>query len=203
MAPLEGPTGTRLVGRSNGSEYGRAAFSITSVNENPEITMRWIDHFYDPYMSAQVIWGPLDVIYEKNADGMLVNLPLPEGVSMGEYRQTVAPEGIGVILREDFGKVVDMEPRAKQRVKDLETIYMPHMEPQQYPSPFFLEEELETLETYQQDILDFVNQRRARWIVDGGIEDEWDDYVARLEQMGLNEIMEVYQTALDRYNASE
>lgn len=200
VPPLAGPNGKALVGRSNGSEYGKAAFAITKANKNPEVTMRWVDTFYDPYMSAQVIWGPIGVIYKKDENGMLVNLPLPDGVSMGEYRQTVAPEGVGVILREDFGKVVDMEPRAKQRVKDLETIYMPHMEPQQYPSVFFLKPELDLIETHEKDIKDFVNQQRAKWIVDGGIEKDWDGYLAQLDKMGLKDLLKVYQDALDRYN---
>ena len=200
VPPLAGPSGKALVGRSNGSEYGRAAFAITKANKNPEITMRWVDTFYDPYMSAQVIWGPIGVIYKKDDNGLLVNLPLPAGVSMGEFRQTVAPEGVGVILREDFGKVVDMEPRAKQRVKDLETIYVPHMEPQQYPSVFFLKQDLDILETHEKDIKDFVNQKRASWIVDGGIDTDWDGYLSQLDKMGLKDMLKVYQDALDRYN---
>lgn len=203
VAPLAGPTGIRGVGHSNGSEYGRAAFAITSVNQNPELTMRWIDLFYNPYVSAQVIWGPVGTIYTQDANGMLVNLPLPEGVSMGEFRQTVAPEGVGIILREDFGTVVDMEPRAQQRVLDLETIYKPFMEPQFYPSVFFTQEELDELNMMQTDITSFVNQKRAEWLANGGIEDQWDAYVAQLDQMGLPRMVEIYQQALDRYNATQ
>lgn len=202
VPPLAGPTGIRGIGHSNGSEYGRAAFAITSVNQHPELTMQWIDLFYNPYVSAQVIWGPVGTIYEQDANGMLVNLPLPEGVSMGEFRQTVAPEGVGAILRDDFGTVVDMEPRAKQRIADLESIYLPHAEDEFYPSVFFTQEELDQLNILETDIINFVNQKRAQWMAQGGIEAEWDGYVAQLKQMGLDEMMGIYQAALDRYNAS-
>ena len=202
VPPLAGPDGTRLVGHSNGSPYGRGAFAITNVNKYPEITMRWIDLMYDPYMSAQVIWGPLGIIYERDANGMLVNKPLPQGVSMGEFRQTVAPEGVGVILAEDFGTVVDMEPRAKQRIKDLNAIYRPYMEDEWYPNVFFTPEEAEQLSTLETDIKNFVNQQRAKWLVDGGIEQEWDGYVAQLQQMGLDQMVKIYQAALDRYQGS-
>lgn len=203
VPPLEGPNGHRIVGRSNNSEYNRAAFVITAVNKYPEITMRWIDRLYEPYMSAQVNWGPLGIIYELDENGMLVNLPLPEGVSMGEYRQRVAPTGVGVVLREHFGTVVDMEPRAKQRLKDIEEIYAPYQESEHYPMIFFSPEELERINILEQDILDFVNLKRATWIVDGGIEEEWESYLKELDRMGLPELMEVYQAGLDRFNANQ
>ena len=52
------------------------------------------------------------------------------------------------------------------------------------------------------DIKNFVNQQRAKWLVDGGIEEEWDGYVAQLQQMGLDQMIEIYQNALDRYQGS-
>lgn len=202
VPPLAGPTGIRGVGHANGSGIGRAAFAITAVNQMPELTLQWIDLFYEPYVTAQVIWGPIGVIYELDENGRLVNLPIPEGVSMGELRQTVAPEGVGIIFNEDFGVVVDMEPRAKQRIKDLEEIYLPFAEDEFYPTVFFTPEELEELELIQYDINEFTNLKRAQWMAEGGIEAEWDAYVAQLEDMGLGRMMEIYQAALDRYNAS-
>jgi putative aldouronate transport system substrate-binding protein len=202
VPPLAGPGGKVDVGHSNGSEYGRTAFAITKANKHPEITMRWADLMYDPYMSAQVIWGPLGIIYEKDPNGMLVNKALPAGTSMGEFRQTVAPEGLGVILSDDFGKVVDMEPRAKQRINDLNAVYKSKMEKEWYPSVFFKPEELEQLSTQETDIKNFVNQQRAKWLVDGGIEGEWDGYVAQLQQMGLDQMVKIYQDALDRYKGT-
>jgi putative aldouronate transport system substrate-binding protein len=199
VPPLAGPGGKIGVGHSNGSPYGRAAFAITKVNKYPEITMRWIDLFYDPYESAQTIWGPLGVIYDVTPQGELVNKPLPAGTSMGEFRQTVAPEGVGAILNEDFGTVVDMEPRAKQRIQDLNAIYKPHEEKEYYPGVFFKPDELDKLSTMETDIKNYVNQQRAHWLVDGGIENEWDGYVAKLKQMGLDDMLKIYQDALDRY----
>lgn len=36
---------------------------------------------------------------------------------------------------------------------------------------------------------------RAKWLAYGGVEEEWDAYVARLESMGLSEYVEIYQNA--------
>lgn len=202
VPPLVGPTGEQGVGHANGSGFGRAAFAITSANEHPELTLQWVDLFYEPYVSAQVIWGPVGTIYEQDANGMLVNLPLPEGVSMGEFRQTVAPEGLGIIFNEDFGRVVDMEPRAQQRIADLSSIYLPFAEDEWYPTVFFTPEELDQLQLIEFDINEFTNLKRAQWLAEGGIEGEWDGYLAQLDSMGLPQLMAIYQAALDRFNAA-
>lgn len=203
VGPLKGPNGDQIVGHSNSSEYGRAAFVITNANKNPEITMQWVDKLYEPKMSAQISWGPIDVIYEEDANGMLVNLPLPEGTTMGEYRQKVAPGGVSIVLKEDFGTVVDMEPRAKQRLNDIETVYAPYLEKQYYPMIFFTPAELEEINAKETDIKNYVKQMKAKWIVQGGIETEWDEYVQTLDKMGLQDLMKIWQDGLDRFNAAK
>lgn len=203
VPPLTGPTGKKTIGRGNGGGPGRNAFVITKDNENPEVTMRWIDQQYEPYMAAQIHWGPIGVIYEKDANGKLVNLPLEEGVSMGEFRQKVAPNGAGVITSEHFKTIVDMEPRAQQRKKDLEQYYEPFMEKENYPTIFFLPEELDTINQIEPELIKYVNTQRAKFIVDGMDDKAWDSYVKTVEDMGLSKLMELYQTALDRYKEAQ
>ncbi|MGG4128824.1 ABC transporter substrate-binding protein [Paenibacillus illinoisensis] len=204
LSPLKGPDGDQLIGRGNGGGPGRGAFVITKENQNPEITMRWIDQQYEPYMAAQIHWGPLDIVFKKDENGKLVNLPLPEGTSAGEFRQKVAPGagGPGVITIEDLGKVVDLEPRAQQRVEDLEKYYDPYMEEENYPSIFFEPEELDKINRIEPELIKYVNTQRGKFIVDGGVNEQWDSYLKNLEKMGLNELMEIYQNGLDRYNAN-
>lgn len=203
VPPLTGPTGLKTIGRGNGGGPGRGTFVITKENKSPEVTMRWIDQQYEPYMAAQIHWGPIDVIYEKAANGKLVNLPLPEGKSMGEYRQQVAPNGAGVITKEDYQTIVDMEPRAKQRKEDLEKYYEPDMEAENYPSIFFLPEELEVINRIEPELIKYVNTQRAKFLVDGNIDKEWDSYVKQVREMGLDELMDLYQKGLERYKKAQ
>lgn len=203
VPPLTGPNGDKGIGRGNGGGPGRNAFVITKANENPEVTMRWIDQQYEPYMAAQIHWGPIGIVYEKDANGKLVNLPLEEGVSMGEFRQKVAPNGAGVITSEHFKTIVDMEPRAQQRKKDLEQYYEPYMEKENYPTIFFEPEELDTINQIEPELMKFVNTQRAKFIVDGVTDAAWDSYVKQVEDMGLGKLMDIYQTALDRYKEAQ
>lgn len=200
MPPLKGVNGNILVGRTNYSEYGRDALVITKANKNPEVTMRWVDQMYEPKMSAQINWGPIGEVYEEDASGMLVNKALPEGVAMGEYRQKVAPGGPFVVLKEHFGTVVDMEPRAKQRLNDLKSYYQQHQVKEAFPSIFFGTEETETINRINTDIKQVVSLKKAQWLMKGGIENEWNDYVMQLEGMGLQDLMKIWQEGLDNFN---
>jgi putative aldouronate transport system substrate-binding protein len=203
MGPLEGVDG-RLVGRSNYTDFGRSAFAITSANEYAAATMRWVDQFYAPTAAAEISFGPVGETLVENEDGVLEQATLPDGVNAGELRQQVAP-GAGaphVLLREDFEDVILPEPRALQRLEDLERVYLPYAEPQSYPAVLFTVDELEELGRIEPDIKALVEERRAAWITQGGVEDEWDDYVARLDDMGLERMLEIYQDAYDRFVAN-
>ncbi|MBO3287191.1 ABC transporter substrate-binding protein [Paenibacillus sp. FSL M8-0228] len=204
LPPLKGPNGDQMIGRNNGGGPGRGSFVITKENRYPAMTMRWIDQQYDPYMAAQIHWGPLDVVFKKDEKGKLVNLPLPKGVSAGEFRQKVAPGtgNPGVITFDDFGKVVDMEPRAQKRAEYLEKYYIPYMKKENYPSIFFEPDELDKINRIEPELIKYVNTQRGKFIVDGEVDEKWDSYVKTLEKMGLNELMEIYQKGLDRYNAN-
>lgn len=191
-----------IVGHSNGSDFAAGAFAITRANQYPEVTMRWVDRLYDPVMSAQVSWGPIGVTLEENADGVLEQMDLGEGVSAGEFRQKVAPGGPRVTLKEDFENVVLPEPRASQRAEDLETYYGAALVDEFYPNVPFSDEEAQEIASIETEIKALVDANRAKWIANGGVEDEWDTYVSQLEAMGLNRMVELYQQAYDRYLAN-
>ena len=49
---------------------------------------------------------------------------------------------------------------------------------------------------------EYVKQMYAKWISEGGIDEEWDSYLSKLNAMGLEEYLAQYQAALDRYNSN-
>jgi putative aldouronate transport system substrate-binding protein len=201
LPPLTGKAGKQIVGHSNYTEVGRGVFVVTKANKNPEVTLRWVDQLYEPRMSAQINWGPIGDIYDVDASGMLVNRTLPAGVAMGEYRQKVAPGGPLLILNTDFGKVVDMEARAKDRKNAINTIYAPYLWKENYPQVFLAPEDLTKLNQIQVDLDKLVKQKRSGWMLNGGIESEWDSYTAELKKIGLDDAMKIWQDALDKFKA--
>ncbi|MEZ0536472.1 ABC transporter substrate-binding protein [Caldicellulosiruptoraceae bacterium PP1] len=202
LGPIKGLNNENpIIYRTNGSPWGRGAFVITKANKYPEITARWIDLQFEPKMTAQVHWGAIgDVFEEKN--GRLVFRPLPEGVAMGEYRQKVAPNGVGVVTAEDFKNLVDMEDRAKVRIDRVKK-YSPYMTSEIIPTLFFTPSELDRKNKIEVDLYQYVNKKRAQWLMNGGIEKEWNKYLSDLKKIGIDEYLKILQTAYNRYKNSK
>lgn len=38
----------------------------------------------------------------------------------------------------------------------------------------------------------------ARWVTEGGVDEQWDEYIGRLNDAGLSRYLEIYQTAYQR-----
>ncbi|MDO5795084.1 MAG: ABC transporter substrate-binding protein [Turicibacter sp.] len=204
MAPWKNKEGIQVTGHANGEDFGRAAFVVTKANENVAETLRFIDMCYEKYTSPQLNWGSEGDVFTRDENGVLVMNEAPEGTTMGEYRQKVAPgSGSPFIIRsEDFGTYVEMESRAQERLETIETLFDPYMEEEFYPNVFFSEEDLDTINFIEADIMSYVNTKRAQWITEGGIEAEWESYKKELEKMGLNDLMEIYQRGLDSYHVN-
>jgi putative aldouronate transport system substrate-binding protein len=115
----------------------------------------------------------------------------------------VAPGGPHVVLKDDFKTVVAPEPRAAQRQQDLERLYLPYAEKQSYPLVFFTQDELQRIGEIETEIKALVDEKRASWIVRGGVEKDWDGYVQQLKSAGLDEYVGILQAAYDRYRGSK
>lgn len=203
VGPLKGPNGKQGVAWANGSQWGRGAFVITNANKYPEITARWIDQQYEPLMTAQIHWGPIGEVYELKA-GKLVNKPLPEGVAMGEYRQKVAPNGVGVVTADDFKNIVDMEPRAKERIDRVVNTFVPVMENEHLPTLFFTADEVDRRNQIETDLRAYTNKMKAQWLMNGNLTDSaWTDYQNNLKKIGLDEYLKITQAAYDRYKSGK
>ena len=63
----------------------------------------------------------------------------------------------------------------------------------------FTEEETNIINDYLSDLKALTEEKTAHWLSDGGIEDEWDDYVSAMDSMGLQEVVAAWQAAYDRY----
>src|SRR5690625_1654756 len=91
MPPLSGPDGHKNVTRTNGMGFDRPRVVIPNVNQNLELTAKWLDKMYDPYQSVQNNWGTygdedIQNIFEWDEDEeMLKHLPL-EGTAPLELR---------------------------------------------------------------------------------------------------------------------
>ncbi|MGO4548531.1 extracellular solute-binding protein [Paenibacillus sp. 2TAB23] len=186
---------------NSGGGLGRDGAAITKDNKSPEITAAWLDSFYEPTMSAQARFGPIDVWFDKDASGKLIQKAVE---NPGELKQkTAVTNGIGLLLSEMEDKVAYIEPRAQGRIDDSVKYYVPQMQSEKFPNLFFNPEELEVIDRLKPDISAYINKMRAKWLLSGGVEKEWEEFQATLKKMGIEELLKAHQSGYDRYVAAQ
>jgi putative aldouronate transport system substrate-binding protein len=204
MPPLAGPEGNVNVARTNGMGFDRGRMVITSANKNLELTAKWIDELYDPVQSVQNNWGTFgdkkqQNIFEYDKDkNMLKHLPL-EGTAPVELRQKTNIGGPLAILDEYYGTVTTKPDDAAWRLGLLKDVMVPHMKAENiYPKVFFSLKDLDKLSTIEADLFPYVMRKRAEWIQNGKVDQEWDAYLKELDRLGLKDWLKIKQAGYDR-----
>jgi len=203
--PLIGPNGDQTVCISNNPEVGAGEVVIFADCPNVEVLLAYFDRYYDPVISAQINYGPIGIVYEEQRDekGMLVQKPVPEGMTTDELRLQNAPLGIIYLSEYAWNNVVNMEPRAKLRLERLTAFATPFMPKNVRPCPNlqFTLDELNTLSNYETNLNDYIRTNLIKWLMGGGVSDaQWDAFQKDLSgKCNIAALQKVYQDAYDRY----
>ena len=206
-SPLIGPNGDQTICVSNNPEISTGEVIVFSGCKYPEVLLAYFDRYYDPVISAQINYGPIGIVYEEERDekGMLVQKPLPEGVTTDELRLQNAPLGIIYLGEYAWNNVVHMEPRAQLRLERLQQCAKPFVPEKVIPFPNlqFTLEELNTLSNYETNLNDYIRTNLISWLMKGGVSDDaWTAFQNDLNgKVNLAGIQKVYQDAYDRYAA--
>ena len=57
-------------------------------------------------------------------------------------------------------------------------------------------EDMKQLNAIDTDIRNFVTKTQAKWITQGGVEAEWDDYLKQLDTLGLSKMLQIRQAGV-------
>lgn len=203
MAPLVNTNGQRIWRTVDAKIISKGSFAITSKAEHPEVLMRWIDQSYDPEVSLEICQGLMGRVMEKTAEGRYHQMQLPEGVTLDTAIHDYSPgnDGTFAIMKPTIDKL-DLNANLTER-KELDAFYSRYNVPagEMYPNVFFTEEEIEEIGVLQTDIDSYVAQKYAGWIVEGGVEEEWNGFQKKLKDMNVERYIQIYKDAYDRYFA--
>lgn len=200
---LEGPNGDRMHTAVVGHLGSRGAFLITKKNPYPEATMRWIDYFYSEEGIRMLYLGIEGETYYKDANGEYQFLPeivenIPEGSSFDQVVSKYVPYAGGALptlIMEEYFKGGETQPSAKQAAANLR----PYIPDEVWESFSFTAGESEVKITLESDINSMVNQWTAEFVQGKRSLDEFDSFVAQLNRMGLEQLIDIYETAYERY----
>ena len=210
---LDGPDGTHNVTVRTGGATNAGQLSITSACKDPATLLKFYDQWYDGEIVMQLQYGPIGTYFlEQDENGIWQSITEEESQEKfnkgaGELKMANEVAGPKLILSEYYSNTFAMEDRAIERLTDLYDFWMPYVDDTSvYPVDcVFTPEELETIDQYKSDFESMVAEQEGLWIRDGGITDEdWDAYKQMLsDTCGMDQLLQVYQDAYDRYAAAQ
>ncbi|GHU97016.1 ABC transporter substrate-binding protein [Spirochaetia bacterium] len=180
--------------------------SMTTRCKNQEAAMRFIDAFYNPEKSLQVLFGGItDGNIAKNADGSYTILPPQDSsIDPGTWKWTTAFADGGPIYLSDSMQVTlgsDM-----QQVTGEKSVYdhaFTLIDPKKDVLPLsFLKlssEDNATRDINRVAFRNIADAKWAQWLTVGGIEAEWDQYVRDLINSGIEDNNRIIQKYFDVY----
>jgi putative aldouronate transport system substrate-binding protein len=191
-----GPHGDRLFSRARSPLVDIGAFAITSKNKYPEATMRWADYFYGEEGSTMFFMGIKDKSYIVKPDGSVDYTD--EYKSNPEFGKKYVSWGGGyypAMLTAKTFKGGESSPENLEAAKKIEPYY-----PKEVWPPFtYTQDELSRFTSLNTDISTYVDEMTTKFITGDAPFTEWDNYIATLKKMGLDEYMKIYNAAYQRY----
>ena len=201
MEPMAGPRGDRVWMQSgNPNNMGGTQFVMTyKAKGKEEAIMRWLDAHFEKTNSIELFLGSIGTNLEYDENGMLVYIPTPEGQSYSEFRYANCPVHVPCAISADqWNKDVQIMDEDADRWVYMEEVLKPYLT-QRALYQYVNDEDSKYLTSHGKDIRDYVRTTEARWMTAGGVEEEWDEYLERLDAMGIDEYVQVKQGILDRF----
>ncbi|MBE6024043.1 MAG: extracellular solute-binding protein [Cellulosilyticum sp.] len=209
LPALIGPDGQKNAPRSSrsdtsGLQRGRAV--LTGACKDTVLAASWIDLMYEPQQSAQNNWGTYGEegnanVFEKAEDGTLKHLDLSgESQSPWEIRTKQMVGGPLAILDSYYGTHVTCPDDAQYRLDWIKDVYVEDMNQEYvFPNIFMSQEDLDSINQYTADLDSYVNRMKSDFVMNGDVEERWDEYLKTLEGYGLDKYMDIMQANLDTY----
>lgn len=208
LEAVEGYDGGHYVENSqNYLDISDKELLITTSCENPEKLLQWADDFYDDLVSLQTFYGSIPDQVKDNGDGTYEVLVPTDGSSLdtSAWSWSMRDFGPKYMNPEFYDKVslpADQGDGIKLAEDEINGKYVSSDKSVPFPVVTYTDDELSRLVSIGTDIYKYVEAQFAHWVVDGGVDTEWDAYLQQLDAMGLQELIEIQNTAYNAYMES-
>lgn len=195
--PLTGPHGDKMWADVQNGVFAKGSFAISNTCTNPEAAIRWVDYFYGTEGDLFFAFGKEGETYDLDENGSprfkdeILNSP--EGFMTALGKITLVPGGGFPSIRTDATDHVV----ASQRTKDAAAVLADFLPDKVYSKPSVAIEDLDRVTAIEQDLNNYKKEAVAKFILGEWGFDKWDEYCATLEQIGIRELEQIYQKALD------
>lgn len=204
---LQGPDGKTGFALNYSELQDSSNTAITTECEFPHVVARFVDYLVsDPYRSLQANWGKIGYAWQLDDENMMYVPVDDEGrqivqgfESYTAARMNTTPcRGSMIVLNEYYDKYVKLDVNtidAYQQVNGKAEILEEY---DTIPKVLMTNEELNTLAQIQPTISDIVNRYVTDWVLNGTSEESWNQYKEELQAAGVEQLVDLYQQAVDR-----
>lgn len=203
MPVLEGPHGDKVLTQVGDPVQSVGAFVITNENDYPASTVRWIDYFYGEEGMELFFMGVEGETFEFDEDGepdFMTHITESEDDLTFEEEAakylTFPGGGFPSMVQEDLFKGVASAEQSLEASKKLEPDLIDDDEI--WPTLTYTKEENDQLKAFGADIEKYVGEMTDKFISGDEPLSKWDDYVAEIEKMGLDDYLKIKEDALER-----
>ena len=202
IVPVSGPDGKRYV-ESDRSFLDMSGYElcVTTNCENVELLLKWADEFYTDLVGVQTYYGSIPNQIKENEDGTYELVPPSDKdlsydyVAWSNSLRDFGPKYVSQAFQDAFILPADGGDGEKLQMESLyKDCVMSNFPVVQYKA-----EDISRRGMYSTNINSYVESQYAHWVVDGGVEEEWDAYLATLEEMGVQDMLELTLEAYDYY----
>lgn len=198
LAPMKGADGTTSWGYNTSAGIEASGLVLTNACKNPEYLLMWADLLYDYNYAMQMEYGMIGVNLIDNGDGTYSYAETPEGLTYDEFTfGNTYPDSCLALFDDFYDTMLDIPDSAKAKDKINNELYLPVADTIYYPNLLFSAEDNDRISLIGTDIISYTEEMRAKWLAYGGVEEEWDAYITRINQMGMKEYLDIYQSTYD------
>ena len=201
---VEGPAGVRYV-ESDPTflNYGRNELVVTKNCEDVGKLLSWADQFYTDIASVQTYYGSIgDGKITAHEDGTYeVLLPAADsGINLDTSCWTFSFRDHGPkYMNEEFQSKIVLPTTEGDGIKLSDDAVNAAYVRDTFPVVFYTTEQLEEKAFLSTDIYSYVSTQYAKWVTEGGIDEEWDAYIEQLNKMGLEDLVQIELDAYATY----
>ncbi|MCG8453386.1 MAG: extracellular solute-binding protein [Spirochaetales bacterium] len=198
IPPLKGPSGDNPIWPWV-RVLPMGSLELTKKCKNPEVILRWADLFYDDYYGLQVRYGAWNQRLFKDEDGALyLKDPVDENFNI----ETITMNNAPFILNKPSAYGSFRRNPIDDYADQIFQQYVPYKAEDVMTFPVLPKAENKLVASFQADSRKLIENKVAMWITgDANIDEEWDDYIAELKKMGVEEIFSIYQKAYEQQRA--
>lgn len=198
VAPPKGPYGDQWA-----EGYGPISgdFGITQASKNKEVAIKWLDFVYaNPEGNDFCMYGVEGKSYTREGGKIKMTdyvFKNPDGLGPFEALRALGSwPNVPYIQQEEAYKILLFENTPE--LKDVAAMYKPYVK-LGFPPILATPEESEEMNMIMADMSTYREEMVLKFIIGETPLDDYDEYVSKMKEMGIDRVVEIKQDQWDRF----